>query len=105
MRALCGAIISAGALFGLGLAAIGIGTRYQNFPVYKGSDPDRPQWIYFWQMDVPLIIIVVLCISALLVGLGIAILGLAYHHHRRHLEHLHRIGELPTRDRTDVPVT
>ena len=31
MRALCGAIIAAGTLIGLGIAALGIGTRYQYF--------------------------------------------------------------------------
>jgi hypothetical protein len=93
MRALCGAIITAGALLGLGLAAIGVGTRYQ---MYKFTQDGKPQWVYFWQMDVALIAIIVLLICTLLVGLGIAILGLAYHHQRRHLEHLHRIGTSPT---------
>ena len=36
MRALCGAIITAGALIGLGLTAIGLGQRYQTFPEDKG---------------------------------------------------------------------
>ena len=41
MRALCGAIIAAGALVGLGLAAVGIGTRYQGFGqvITNTSDP------------------------------------------------------------------
>jgi hypothetical protein len=95
MRALCGAIITAGALLGLGLAAIGVGTRYQMYP-YK--DSGKPQWVYFWQMDVALIAIIVLLICTLLVGLGIAVLGLAYHHHRRHLEHLYRTGPSATQD-------
>jgi hypothetical protein len=81
------------------LAAIGIGTRYSHFDYYKGTGPDRElQWVYFWQMDVPLIIVMVLLIASLAIGLAIAILGLAYHHHRRHLEHLHRIGQLGTQD-------
>jgi hypothetical protein len=106
MRALCGAIISAGALLGLGLATIGVGMRYAGVPIYTGVGDNRKyEWIHFWQMDVPLIVAMVVSIAALIVGLGIAILGLAYHHHRRHLEHLHRIGELPARDRTDVPVS
>ncbi len=90
MRALCGAIISAGALFGLGLAAIGVGTRYAHFSYT--DDKGEPQWVRFSNMDVALIIIIVLCIAALIVGIGIAILGLAYHHHRRYHEHLRLYG-------------
>ena len=90
MRALCGAIVAAGAMIGLGLASIGVGTRYAKFDYY---DKDGSvQWVRFGQMDISLIVIIVLLICTLLVGLAIAILGLAYHHHRRHLEHLHRVG-------------
>lgn len=40
MRALCGAIISAGALVGLGLTALGYGLRYQSFgPVLSMRQP------------------------------------------------------------------
>ena len=41
MRALCGAIITAGALVGLGLTAIGIGTRYENARALSGKTPER----------------------------------------------------------------
>ena len=102
MRALCGAIITAGSLIGMGLAAIGLGTRYSRFDFY-GKD-EKPQWVEFWQMDVGLIIVIVLLVGALIVGLGIAILGLAYHHHRRHLEHLH-MHRHPQEGSTQVPVT
>jgi hypothetical protein len=96
MRALCGAIIAAGALIGLGLASLGHGTRYAR--LYYLDKSGDPQWVKFWQMDVALIAIIVLLICTLLVGLGIAILGLAYHHQRRHLEHLHRTGSSTTQD-------
>jgi hypothetical protein len=89
MRALCGAIITAGALIGLGLTALGIGTRYQSF---AGRDPAEYR-IRFLQMDTGLIYAVVLLTIAVLIGLGIAFMGLAYHHHRRHHElGLHRTG-------------
>jgi hypothetical protein len=103
MRALCGAIITAGALIGLGIAAVGVGTRYGQFQNFDAEG--KPKWVYFWNMDSALIAIIILLVATLIVGLGIAVLGLAYHHHRRHLEHLHRIGELPARNRTDVPVS
>ena len=83
MRALCGAIIAAGSLIGLGLAAIGVGTRYQQYPRTEGGNA---AWVYFHQMDTALIVIVVLLICTLIVGVALAILGLAYHHHRRHHE-------------------
>ena len=41
MRALCGAIITAGALIGLGLTAFGIGTRYQGL---HQQDPQGNQY-------------------------------------------------------------
>jgi hypothetical protein len=89
MRALCGAIITAGALIGLGLWSIGAGTRYaaaHNFDANTGE----PQWVHVKTLDAPLLITLValLCLTA--IGLGIALLGLAYHHHRRHHEMLHR---------------
>jgi hypothetical protein len=88
MRALCGAIVTAGALIGLGLAALGIGTRYQSF-----ADVDREgnvHYLKFAAMDTPLILILTLLVISLIVGMGIAFIGLAYHHHRRHHEMLHR---------------
>lgn len=91
MRALCGAIISAGALLGLGLAAIAVGIRYQAYD-FRDSKGD-PQWVYFWQMDVSLIMAFTLLVGALIVGLGIAFLGLAYHHHRRHHELMRLLKE------------
>lgn len=89
MRALCGAIITAGALIGLGLTAIGIGTRYENSRAMTGSgDDSQPLLVHLHQMDRPLIFILVFLTSIAVVGLGIAIAGLAYHHHRREREHV-----------------
>ena len=102
MRALCGAIITAGALIGLGLSAIGLGVRYQTYP-YRDEN-NNIQFVRFRDIDTALMVAVVALLLAVLVGLGIAYLGLAYHHHRRHLEILrdHRhTGE--TGPRINVP--
>ena len=86
MRALCGAIVTAGALIGLGLTAIGIGLRYQSFLYHEESG--KPQWVLFRNIDTSLMIAMIVLLMAMLIGLGITFLGLAYHHHRRHLESL-----------------
>jgi cell division protein FtsX len=86
MRALCGAIITAGALIGLGLTAIGLGQRYQSYP----SNPEGTfQWVNFKNLDTSLLIILVALLASLAIGMAVAFLGLAYHHHRRHHEMLH----------------
>jgi hypothetical protein len=90
MRALCGAIIAAGALIGLGLTAQGIGTRYQNFARWESAA--ETHHVRFLEMDTGLIFATVVLTLALLIGLGIAFIGLAYHHHRRHHEHLRSLG-------------
>jgi hypothetical protein len=85
MRALCGAIITCGALIGLGLTAMGIGTRYQ---MERALDKDyEPILVRLSQMDRPFIFILVFLISAAIVGLGIAFFGLASHHARREREY------------------
>jgi len=84
MRALSGAIIAAASLIGLGLVGLGMGTRYQYY-----SDRDKEgaiQWLKFSQMDNPFMYLTILLTVTLIVGLGIAFIGLAYHHHRRHHE-------------------
>jgi putative Mn2+ efflux pump MntP len=86
MRALCGAIITAGALIGLGLTAIGVGLRYQLYP-YQDKNWDA-QWVLFNHLDTSLMISLVVLLTAMLIGMGIAFLGLAYHHRRRHHEFL-----------------
>ncbi len=80
MRALCGAIITAGAMIGLGLSAQAIGTRYA--PA-SGQPTAPPPIIHLHQMDPALAFALVFAVCVAVIGLGIAILGLAYHHHRR----------------------
>jgi hypothetical protein len=75
---------------------MGVGTRYQRVDLIDAKG--QPDFVKFSQMDVALIIVIVMLIATLLVGLAIAILGLAYHHHRRHLEHLYRTGSPTTQD-------
>jgi hypothetical protein len=88
MRALCGAVITAGALIGLGLTAVGIGTRYENARALSGNPDDgQPLLVKVSQMDRPLVFILVFLTCVAIIGLGIAIAGLAYHHHRREREH------------------
>jgi hypothetical protein len=98
MRALCGSIITAGALIGLGLAALGIGTRYQSFAERTEVGGAELRFLHFKELDTPLMFIVVVLASAVLVGLGIAFVGLAYHHERRMHERarLHGTSAVPT---------
>jgi hypothetical protein len=99
MRALCGAIIVAGAVIGMGLTAQGFGLRYHTG--LENTDKDgQPILLHLSQMDRPLVFILVFLTCVAVIGLGIAFLGLAYHHHRRHHEMLranghpagHRVG-------------
>jgi hypothetical protein len=85
MRALSGAILTAGALIGLGLTAIGIGQRYSMEKSF--GDDGEPILIRLSKMDRPLIFILVFLTSAAVIGLGITIAGLAYHHIRRDREY------------------
>ncbi len=99
MRALCGAIITAGALIGLGLACVGVGFRYENFN-YLDAKGDV-QFVAFRHMDTALEVGFVVLLVGLLIGLGVAFVGLAYHHHHRTLE-LHRTYGIAT---TTPPTT
>lgn len=80
MRALCGSIITAGALIGLGLATVGLGMRYQNLV------DDKLLYLKWNQLDTPMMLVIVVLLISLLFGLCLAFLGLAYHHERRHFE-------------------
>ena len=93
MRPLCGAILTAGALIGLGLFSLGYGTRYAAYAERNDTGHfNADYWVKFSQMDTPLIILLVLLVSSLGIGLAIAFVGLAYHHHKRHHELLHQRG-------------
>jgi hypothetical protein len=100
MRALCGAIITAGAAIALGLAAIGVGTRYQ----IAGESPDAKgeRIMHLFQMDTPLAFIIVFLALIAVIGLGITYFGLAYHHFRRHHEHLREQERHAAQRRTTV---
>jgi hypothetical protein len=93
MRAMCGAIITAGALIGLGLTALGIGTRYNGLPPTTAEG--KMIFYRFQDMDTALMYIVVALTAVLLIGLGTAFLGLAYHHERRHYERFGRDAARP----------
>ena len=75
-------IITAGSLIGLGLAAVGVGMRYQA----AGLSPSTDGFVHWRQLDTPMMLILVLLILTLLAGLAATFLGLAYHHERRHFE-------------------
>jgi len=85
MRALTGAIITAGALIGLGLAAIGLGNRYQGV-----TFADHLRWR---NLDTPLEMVLFLLIAAVLIGLALTFVGLSYHHERRHHERTRAYGD------------
>jgi hypothetical protein len=84
MRALCGAIIAAGAAIGIGLTALGIGTRYA---IEQSQKDGEPYLVRLSQMDRPLVFALIFLTCLAVIGLGIAILGLAYHHFRREREY------------------
>jgi len=86
MRALCASIITAGALIGLGLAAIGLGTRYHALGM---QDPAKIVYVKWIQLDTAMMLILVVLLCAAVVGVAAAFLGLAYHHERRHHERHH----------------
>jgi hypothetical protein len=83
MRALCGAIITAGALIGLGMTGIGLGSRYQAQAASASSH------ILFQDLDNPFKLILILLVIGLVIGVSVAFIGLMYHHHRRHQEMLY----------------
>jgi formate hydrogenlyase subunit 3/multisubunit Na+/H+ antiporter MnhD subunit len=93
MRPICGAIIAAGALIGLGLTSIGIGLRYQNYPLHLASG--EPQWVKFGHLDTALMLSIVVVLLMLVVGMALAFIGLAYHHHKRHYELFHPSSPKP----------
>ena len=79
MRALCGAIITAGAMVGLGLTALAFAVRFQGSTLTHGD----PAQLY----GIPsMMVILVVLLLAVIIGMGIAFLGLALHHARRQHE-------------------
>jgi len=115
MRALCGAIITAGAVLGLGLAAQAFAPRYlalresqvdpAKYPTLNEKDLDergKHLRARFHEVDAPLQYIMVFLSAVAVIGLGITLLGLAYHHQRRHHEHLREEQRLAAQHRTPV---
>jgi hypothetical protein len=92
MRPLCGAIITAGALIGLGLTALGFGTRYGQIVTPDRNAQGEVIQLHLSQMDKPLVFVLVVLSAVALIGLGMTFVGLAYHHHKRTLEHHHLMG-------------
>jgi hypothetical protein len=82
--------MTAGALIGLGLSAVGLGARYQN---PAANDPASITYLKWVQLDTPMMLIIVVLLCSLIVGLATAFLGLAYHHERRHYERTRGLAE------------
>ncbi|MCE5267679.1 MAG: hypothetical protein LLG00_07320 [Planctomycetaceae bacterium] len=91
MRALCGAIMSAGAMVGLGLTALGYGLRYQAF----GTDAINKNTGQLYGAP-SLVLILVVLLLALLIGIIVAFVGLAMHHERRYYERLRETQQQET---------
>jgi multisubunit Na+/H+ antiporter MnhB subunit len=91
MRALCGSIITAGALIGLGLTALAFGTRFQS--VAERHAEGAFQGAYYGAPS--LMIALVVLIIAVFIGLAVAFVGLAYHHERRNREWQSSLDESP----------
>src|SRR5215470_12682523 len=94
MRPLCGAIITAGAMIGLGLAAIGFGTRYHTG--LENVDKDgNPVLLHLYQMDKPLVFILVFMTIIAIIGLGIAFVGFFFFKQKTAYEmhHSHSAGQ------------
>ena len=66
-------------MIGLGLTALGYGIRFQNFTAVN------PETNHLYGIPTLAAILIVLLLSVV-IGLGIAFLGLMYHHERRHFE-------------------
>jgi hypothetical protein len=81
MRALCGSIITAGALIGLGLVALAYGIRFHGY----GPESLHPNSHDLYGIPTLVLILVVMIIGTL-TGIGVAFIGLAYHHERRFYE-------------------
>ena len=92
MRALCGSIILAGALIGLGLTALGFGTRFQSV---LERHPDGSTFAHVYYGAPSMTVILVVLLTAVVVGLGVTFMGLAFHHERRVWERHRAAGESP----------
>jgi predicted histidine transporter YuiF (NhaC family) len=87
MRALCGAIITAGALIGLGLTALGFGVRFQGMNLINENTGSQ-----IGARSMEYLLAILFC--GMLVGLGIAFVGLMFHHERRERERHRELGHV-----------
>ena len=96
-------LITAGALIGLGLTALGYGLRYGGicFGVPKSVSTRIPTRC---GAHSSLMVILIVLLIALLIGLGTAFLGLAFHHYRRYQEHLREMGRHRRKPRRQLQV-
>jgi cell division protein FtsX len=92
MRALCGAIITAGAMIGLGLTALAFGIRFQGLLATHDTLPDKTGQLLGIPTLVTCLVVLLICT---VVGLAISFLGLMYHHERRHYELHGDMGRVP----------
>jgi len=93
MRAITGAIITAGALIGLGLCGVGLGLRYQHVGGENTAAITHLKWM---QLDTPMMLLIVALLLMAVAGMATAFLGLAYHHERRHYERYGASSKAPT---------
>jgi len=87
-------------MIGLGLTALGIGTRYTM--ERATADNGLPLLVRLSQMDRPFIFILFFLTGATVIGLGIAFVGLAQHHDRRNREYLLEKERQASQQRTTV---
>jgi len=95
MRALCGAIITAGAMIGLGLTALAYGLRFQGITLMRDALPKDAGQLLGTPALMTCLVVLLICI---VIGLAVSFLGLMYHHERRHYE-LH--GDVGRSTRTE----
>jgi hypothetical protein len=88
MRALCGSIIMAGALIGLGLTALAFGTRFQSVAERHADGTFQGSYYGAPSMTIALVVLLI----AVFIGLAVAFVGLMYHHERRFRELQHSLG-------------
>lgn len=96
MRALCGAIITAGALIGLGLTAIAFGIRFASLGPAVHDPNLKGEFVGVPTLSICLIVLLI----TVGIGLATAFIGLMYHHERRHFE-LHGHNDLSRTPRSE----
>ena len=100
MRALCGAIITAGALIGLGLTALAFGIRFSSLgPLTHDTLPNKGELVGVPTLSICLIVLLL----TVGIGLATAFIGLMYHHERRHFE-MHGHNDLSRAPRRNRPL-